>query len=51
MEYKDYYSVLGVPKDADQAAVKKAYRRLARKLDRVMELRQGKLHALAASEV
>ena len=26
-------------------------RRLARKLDRVMELRQGKLHALAASEV
>ena len=31
MEYKDYYSVLGVPKDADQAAVKKAYRRLARK--------------------
>jgi molecular chaperone DnaJ len=31
MEYKDYYSVLGVPKDSDQAAVKKAYRRLARK--------------------
>lgn len=31
MEYKDYYKVLGVPKDADQAAVKKAYRRLARK--------------------
>ncbi len=26
-------------------------RRLARKLDRVMELRQGKLHALAASDV
>ena len=26
-------------------------RRLARKLDRVMELRQGKLHALAASEI
>lgn len=31
MEYKDYYSILGVPKDAEQAAIKKAYRRLARK--------------------
>jgi molecular chaperone DnaJ len=27
---KDYYKVLGVAKDADQAAVKKAYRKLAR---------------------
>ncbi|WP_336921715.1 DnaJ C-terminal domain-containing protein [Aquipuribacter sp. SD81] len=27
---KDFYAVLGVPKDADAAAVKKAYRRLAR---------------------
>jgi molecular chaperone DnaJ len=27
---KDFYSVLGVPKDADAAAVKKAYRKLAR---------------------
>lgn len=27
---KDYYQVLGVAKDADQAALKKAYRRLAR---------------------
>lgn len=31
MEYKDYYKLLGVPKDADPAAIKKAYRRLARK--------------------
>lgn len=30
MEYKDYYKVLGVPRDADQAAIKKAYRKLAR---------------------
>ncbi|WP_129339500.1 DnaJ C-terminal domain-containing protein [Cellulomonas endophytica] len=29
---KDFYAVLGVPKDADAAAVKKAYRKLARKL-------------------
>ncbi len=29
---KDYYAVLGVPKDADAAAIKKAYRKLARKL-------------------
>jgi molecular chaperone DnaJ len=27
---KDYYKVLGVEKDADQAAIKKAYRKLAR---------------------
>jgi molecular chaperone DnaJ len=29
---KDYYKILGVPKDADQAAIKKAYRNLARDL-------------------
>ena len=29
---KDYYQVLGVPKDADQAAIAKAYRKLARQL-------------------
>jgi len=28
---KDYYKVLGVPKDADAASIKKAYRALARK--------------------
>ena len=32
MEYKDYYGVLGVPKTATQAEIKKAYRRLAREL-------------------
>jgi curved DNA-binding protein len=31
MEYKDYYEVLGVPKDADEKAIKSAYRKLARK--------------------
>ena len=31
MEYKDYYEVLGVPKDADEKAIKVAYRKLARK--------------------
>src|SRR5690242_9500014 len=29
---KDYYAALGVAKDADQAAIKKAYRKLARDL-------------------
>lgn len=31
MEYKDYYKTLGVEKTASQAAIKKAYRRLAKK--------------------
>ena len=31
MEYKDYYRILGVPKNADDKAIKTAYRRLARK--------------------
>ena len=30
MEYKDYYKTLGVEKNADQYAIKKAYRKLAR---------------------
>jgi molecular chaperone DnaJ len=29
---RDYYEVLGVPRDADEAAIKKAFRRLARQL-------------------
>jgi molecular chaperone DnaJ len=29
---KDYYKALGVPKDADKAAIKKAYRKLAKQL-------------------
>ena len=31
MEYKDYYKVLGIAKDASQDEVKRAYRKLARK--------------------
>jgi DnaJ-class molecular chaperone len=31
MEYKDYYKILGVPRDADEQAIKAAYRKLARK--------------------
>ena len=31
MAKRDYYEVLGVPKDADEAAIKKAYRALAKK--------------------
>ncbi|HSV34979.1 MAG TPA: DnaJ C-terminal domain-containing protein [Ramlibacter sp.] len=30
MKYKDYYAALGVPRDADEQAIKKAYRKLAR---------------------
>jgi len=32
MEYKDYYAILGIPKTAGQAEIKKAYRKLAREL-------------------
>jgi DnaJ-class molecular chaperone len=31
MEYRDYYAALGVPRDASQADIKKAFRRLARR--------------------
>lgn len=31
MKFKDYYEVLGVPRDASQDAIKGAYRKLARK--------------------
>src|SRR5581483_8521922 len=30
---RDYYELLGVPRDADEATIKKAFRRLARQLD------------------
>ena len=31
MKYKDYYEILGVPRNADADAIKKAYRKLAHK--------------------
>jgi curved DNA-binding protein CbpA len=31
MKYKDYYAILGVAPDADAEAIRKAYRKLARK--------------------
>src|SRR5215510_7266174 len=31
MDFKDYYKTLGVPKNADEKAIKSAYRKLARK--------------------
>ena len=31
MEFKDYYEIMGVDRDAGQDEIKRAYRRLARK--------------------
>ena len=31
MEYKDYYQILGIKKDASDSEIKSAYRKLARK--------------------
>jgi DnaJ-class molecular chaperone len=31
MDFRDYYTVLGIPRDADEKQIKKAYRELARK--------------------
>ncbi|HEB59409.1 MAG TPA: J domain-containing protein, partial [Gammaproteobacteria bacterium] len=31
MEFKDYYEIMGVARDASQDEIKRAYRKLARK--------------------
>ena len=31
MEYKDYYTILGIARDATQDQIKQAYRKVARK--------------------
>ncbi len=41
MEYKDYYSVLGVDKDATQDEIKKVYRKLARKFHPDLNKEEG----------
>ena len=34
MEFKDYYKILGVDRNADKKTIKSAYRRLARQIGR-----------------
>src|SRR5688572_13831335 len=41
MEFKDYYKALGVDKNADQKAVRKAFRRLAREFHPDVNKRTG----------
>ncbi|MCL7486793.1 MAG: DnaJ domain-containing protein [Desulfobulbaceae bacterium] len=41
MEYKDYYDILGVKRDAPQDEIKRAYRRLARKYHPDISKEQG----------
>ena len=41
MKYKDYYKILGVEKNADEKAIKSAYRKLARKYHPDVNKEQG----------
>lgn len=41
MEFKDYYKILGVEKDADNKTIKTAYRKLARKYHPDMNTEEG----------
>jgi len=49
MDYKDYYKILGVSKNADDKAIKTAYRRLARKHH--PDVAKGKESAVRFQEV
>ena len=60
MEYKDYYKILGVERNADEKEIKKAYRRLARQFgnawmytlnfEKVTEPRPGVLDVVACPD-
>ena len=51
MKYKDYYQILGLPRDASAEDIKKVYRRLARKYHSdVSKAAQAEEHFKAVSE-
>ena len=50
MDKRDYYEVLGVPRDADENAIKSAYRKLARQYHPDVNKASGRRRAFQGNQ-